>query len=304
MNVNAQVQNSLASMNVVMPRAGAGFEDNKLMIFGEPGSGKTNFLVSLVTQFDEKLLVVSTEQGGGGLSTLANGLAAASCPEKFHTNVFSIDLSDYSQVVDVFLRDVDPKTGKKIPRLYAHYPELRDFRPTVLVWEGMTNFQGTQVNSELLGEKEMELNDNERWAYWGTVKTTTSRVHSDFLSCTDPDYQWHHILTVHEMEDVTRDSNGKVTKVNGVKPEIAGGGARAVYQAYNLILNTMKTRKEDPVTKKVNTTYTYRTQAKGSEDWEKCRGYDLEGAFAADAGKVWGEMNRVRELMLNQKETK
>lgn len=300
MNIDAKVSTALASMNVVMPRAGAGYEDNKLMIFGEPGSGKTNFLVDLIADFDEKLLIVSTEQGGGGLSTLANGLAAKGCSEKFKTNVFSVDLADYSQVLDVFLRDSDPQTGKKVPRLYKHYPELRDFGTTILTWEGMTNFQATLVNSELLGEKEMEMEDKERWAYWGTMKTTTSRVHQDFLSCTDPDHQWHHILTIHEQEDVTRNAKGEVVKVNGVKPEIQGGGARAVYQAYNLIIRTEKTRKEDPVTKKVTSTFTYHTQAKGSEDWEKCRGYDLEASFTANAGKVWAEMNRVRELMLSE----
>lgn len=302
MNVNEQVATALASMSVTMPRAGAGFEDNKLMLFGEPGSGKTRFLADLVTHFDERLLVISTEQGGGGLITVANELEARGEIARFRTNVFSVDLSDYKQVLEIFLRDTDPKTGKKYPRLYNHYPELRDFKPTVLVWEGLTNFQQALVNSELLGEEEMAMEDKERWAYWGTMKTTTSRIHHDFLSCTDPDYQWHHILTIHEMDDVTRDSNGKVIKVLGVKPEIQGGGTRSIYQAYNLIVRTEKTRKEDPVTKKVSTSYMYHTQAKGSEEWEKCRGYDLEGAFTADAGKVWGEMNRVRELMLLNKE--
>lgn len=297
MNIDAKVSTALASMNVVMPRAGAGFDDNKLMIFGEPGSGKSKFLSNLVAIHDEKLLVISTEQGGGGLITVANDLEARGMIDKFRSNVFSIDLADYKQVLEVFLRDTDPKTGKKVPRLYSFYPELREFRPTVLVWEGLTNFQQALVNLELLGEKEMEMEEKERWAYWGTMKTTTFRIHHDFLSCTDPDYQWHHILTIHETEDAERDSKGKVTKVLGVKPEIQGGGTRAIYQAYNLIIRTTKSRKEDVITKDVSTTYEYHTKARATEEWEKCRGYELPGTFPADSALVWKEMNRIREKM-------
>ena len=300
MNIDAKVSAALAKMDAVMPRAGAGFDDNKLMLFGDPGSGKTSFLTDLVDTFDEKLLVISTEQGGGGLITVANELEARGKIEKFHSNVFSIDLADYRQVLEIFLLDPDPDTGKKIPRLYRFYPELREFRPTVLVWEGLTNFQQALVNLELLGEKEMEMEEKERWAYWGTMKTTTFRIHHDFLSCTDPDYQWHHILTIHETEDAERDGKGKVTKVLGVKPEIQGGGTRAIYQAYNLIVRTVKRRIDVPL-KGIETSYEYITKAKATEEWEKCRGYELPPSFPADSARVWNELNRVRDLMQKEK---
>lgn len=271
---------------VPMPLAGEGIGARKLMIFGEIATGKTRGLADLV-EAGERLLVASTEQGGNGLLSLASELKRRGLGTLFSTNVRSVDLKNYKQVFEFFAMDKG-EDGRYHPRLYSHYPEFREWGPTVLVWEGFRNFQISQIDEKILGESGMSLPEGKtaRYDYWAELKKMSLRVHDDFLSCSDPDSPWAHVLTVHEDEDWLHDDKGAKVKLLGIKPAIQGKASESVKEAYDLILRSFIELVPDPPRAKKKV-YKYEViKGRGLE------GY-LETEFPADMGRCWKALGDV-----------
>ena len=294
MNPTQTANKVLASPKATKFLAGEGIEGRKLMVFGDVGSGKTYAFADLVTS-GERLLVVTTEEGGGGMITLANELARRGNGELYRTNVFVVTLYEYKSVLEAFKMVTNKETGKKEPALYKYYPELREFAPTVLVWEGFTNFQTALADEEILGNDEMKIDaaDGGRHGYWGELLKISRRILQDFQSCSDPDHPWDHVMTVHDAEDWEYVDNKK-TKFLGLKPAVMGQAQKNLERAHDVILHLMKVEKKGPSGSSVNYLY----------EATKTRGHELPlGTFPADMKMVWAEMGRTLEAT-KKEETK
>src|SRR5262249_36594749 len=67
----------------------------KIGLYGGAGMGKTYGIVDLVERFGLKVLIVSTDVGGDGLSTVTAELQARGRGDLADTHVFHITLSTY-----------------------------------------------------------------------------------------------------------------------------------------------------------------------------------------------------------------
>lgn len=307
MGVNALISQTLG-VKTAMPRLGAGSQGVKLLIYGPIGSGKTYGLTDLVL-LGERLLVVSTEQGGNGLVSIRNELLKRNKPELYDTHIRSLDLSEYDQVQQAFAKAKDAE-GRLYPALYDIYPELREFQPTTLVWEGLTNFQLQHINNHLLKDHlrvedspkfESSKGGTDKYAYWGAVGRALSKTHQAFITLTDPDMDWNHILTVHDKAEWKRDEKGN--RAPGQKKPIAidlalqGSGDKAVKEAYDLIVLTRKDEVRD-IKQPLNPPsfrHVYQVVGGSNEATVKSRGWDLEPEFDADLGRVWRELQKFKQ---------
>lgn len=289
--VNEKVAKALGVPVDGMPRLGGGSEGRKILLFGPSASGKTFGLVDLIAH-GERLLVISTEQGGNGLDTVRNELARRGTPELFEERVRILDPKTHEQTQRLFSKTkVD---GKYQPQLYFDYPEIKDFRPTTLVWEGLTDFQDTQVHRHLVGDQDIADVYADARHYWGDLGKHTSLMHGDFLNLTDPDYDWNHILTVHEKEVWATDDKGNRVKgaTKPLKITYKLSGSFDPKAAYDLVIRVRRDTKTDlsnPMGAPL-VIHTYQVTAGAEKADVKKRGYDLPDEFPADMVRVWKQV--------------
>lgn len=296
--VNETVTAVLGSKKVAMPRAGGGTAGHKILFFGPINSGKTFALADLIHHCGERLLVVSTEQGGNGLVTVRNELAKRGVPELYEKGIFSIDPVNYEQTRVAFSK-VKGVDGKYYPALYDHYPELREFKPTTLVWEGLSNFQSSHVFNHLLGDSsDIEDVYPDPRKFWGEVGRIMRLAHYDFQTLSDPDYDWNHILTVHDKEEWAKDEKGNrakgATKPLSITFNLAGSAGNDIGSAYDLVIRTRKDEKTNmanPMGAPI-ITHMYQVSAGSEKATVKNRGFNLPDEFPADMVRVWKEVKK------------
>jgi len=245
----------------------------KLALFGQMNAGKTFFLIGPLLE-GERVFVVSTDFGGNGLITLVNELKRIGRPELV-ANLRGLDLNEYDHVTEFW----------KKPLEYA--PTLEEFKPTVIVWEGLSPFQMVIVDEYILShapgaDKSGELRHagfTHTQQDWQGMKRGLMRPLDDFIAFMLPDgSRPHKIATFHESKLDINEQTQKSEKgvyLQGAAKSMAGGG-------FDVILNCFKD--ED---KEGNVVHKYRATGASDKYAVKNRGFALSGVMDADPQKVW-----------------
>lgn len=270
----------------------------KIAAFGESGSGKTYALVPLL-ELGYKIAVINTDFGGNGLVTVRNELIRRD-ERQLLKNIWFADfpVADGYRSVMAFLRDT-----------FGVYPDLTDFNPDWLVWEGFSTFQMAQVDDELT--ESLTIDDEERWTHWAGVRRGTIRALAYFLSARDPrGKRWHKYLTCLEgderevskakkafsgasaglsIEETLKKAAEQAEKkpaggkggTTGARAPLIQGSSQALLPAgFDLVLEMVRLS-DGP-----NMKYTYNsTGVEGIK--AKNRGFGLDPSMSADFGELW-----------------
>lgn len=256
----------------------------KLLIYGVTGSGKTHFLVGLLLA-GERVLVLSTDFGSNGLSTVSNAIKKLGRPELLD-NLLYLDLSDYDQIVE-FLEDPT-----------SFIPDLAAFDPTVGVFEGFTSFNvdiadeyvlslAPSMDTEKSNASGGELREEgllTNLQDWAGIKRATSRAVRKFMSMPHPTgKRFDKIMTTLEAEAKMDKTTGEVQR----GPLIQSRARDLMAPAFDVIIQAYsETDKKD----KTKTAYFYRCHGASDKFVLKTRGYDLEPVEPADPQKFWAKL--------------
>lgn len=219
----------------------------KIMIFGPIGSGKT-YAFGQLALAGYKVAIITTDIGDTGHVTIKAQLKKTGKPE-LGKNVMVIPLEGYDEV-SKFLRNP-----------YVYVPELEEFDPDFLGWDGFSGFQQIDL-SEYVGDMQGANKDKERGDFrdsglvlesqdWGAIRNATIRKGNEFLSAKKPNGKpLHKILTCHETViskyiDPTKPLAG-TNYVESYKPMLQGAGGQLLMGGFDLIIRTkVVTKKGD-----------------------------------------------------------
>jgi hypothetical protein len=242
----------------------------KVLLYGHIGTGKTEALSGLLLN-GERLAVITTDFGGNGMRTITERMKQLGRQELLD-NVYGVDLTEYLHVTE-FLKD--PK---------SFLPDLDSFDPTVLVWEGFSNFQLTLLDEYILSfesaESDAALRSEGLFATrqdWAGMKRGTMRALNAFLNLHGPNRTWHKFVTCHEAKPAMEEATKKIQSsalLQGAAQTMIGG-------AFDLVIQTFI--KENAAGKPE---YFYRLQP-GEKATAKVRGFKVEPVEAANMENLW-----------------
>lgn len=254
----------------------------KIGVYGPSGSGKTYGIVDLITEFNLKVLIVSTDVGGDGLNSVTAELKARGRQDLAETNVFHITLAEYEDFVEF--------TEK--PQLF--FPEVYDVDIDFIMWDGFSGFQQYQISEYVEGldtiyDKEGKLITNK---YWGEIRNATNKNLNRLLYMHNKKTGklWHKYVTmlIDDRADETalaRASNEAERQklVKDVKvPFIQGSAAKLIEPAFDFFAQTGT--KKNPDTKKLE--FIYKVQPTEKQK-AKVRGVAFEPVIPGNMGTVW-----------------
>lgn len=261
----------------------------KIMVFGPVGGGKTDLLAQLVLDCGLKVASLTTDMGDTGHLTVKTRLVKAGRKDLFK-NYCVVPLDGWGEM-SAFLRDP-----------WKYDPNLAEFLPDVLAWDGFSTFQQVDV-SEYVGDMAPKNQNTDRGDFresglvleqqdWGAIRNATIRVGDNFLTIRRPDGKpLHKIITCHEAiaykpKDPDKPNAGNIV-VESYKPLLQGAGGQLLLGGFDLIMRaSVNTRKTDagPVKEFVYTTA-------GSHNLvAKNRGFDLRDEEPANMKYVWGKI--------------
>ena len=215
-------------------------EDNdevyiKLMLFGNPGSGKT-YLVRALLELGYRVLVITTDVGGNGLNAVVIPMRLDGTWERFRKNLRAVDLEGYENV----------KSFMNNPQ--ESIPDLYEWDPDFVVWDGMSGWQQIDV-SQYVGDMTPESKKGVSEAResglqfeqqdWGQIRNATIRGLDDFCGMRNRKTGriWHKVVTCHEsVKSKGAASGGGFTE--GKEPLLQGAGGRLAQGAFDIILRT------------------------------------------------------------------
>lgn len=249
----------------------------KLLFFGQSGSGKTYVIVELL-RLGVKVLLLSSDLGGSGTETVINA-ALNQYPELLDENGTFSNLKE-------FIADSYDDVEKFITKPEEACPDIWEFNPDVIFWDGFSNFQ-----TSLLLEKVLDLTNHKRddaisdarkegfqaeAADWGMVKTRTYSFLNAFGAIHNPFTKKVPIKIVTCMMEAKLKGTGNITEGSKVTetraPKVVGDARIGLPGFFSMIIQTKVTalNGEDKGKRK----YTYVTQ--GHEGLNsKNRGFDV-----------------------------
>lgn len=205
----------------------------KALIFGNSGSGKT-YIIRALLELGFKVLVLSTDLGGDGLNSIIIPMRNDGTWAQFKNNLRSVEIEGYDEVANFLAR---PE---------SLVPDIYDWDPDFLFWDGMTGWQindvGEKVGDYSVGDKAsaaeqdgLQLNQQK----WGQIQRATYRGLSDFCAMRNQKTGkiWHKIATCLEtIKSKGAGSGGGF--VEGREPYLQGAGGRMAMAAFDLIVRT------------------------------------------------------------------
>lgn len=254
----------------------------KLMLFGNPGTGKT-YLVKSLLELGFKVLVATTDVGGDGLNSIIIPMRAQGTWDKFKANLRSVELSGYESVKSFFTNPEETMD------------DIYDWDPDFIFWDGLSGWQQIDV-STYVGDMTPERAGNKtvsdaresglqfEQADWGQVRNATVRGADDFASMRNKktNRMWHKVATCHESVKSKGAAAGGGF-VEGKEPLLQGAGGRIILGAFDIVLRTTVT--SDPLDEDGSKRqYKYILQPHQNLA-AKVRGFSLPPSMAAD-GKV------------------
>lgn len=256
------------------------------MLFGPYGSGKTHSIIGLLLR-GLKVVVISTDVGGSGLLTVKVPLRRMG-----RTDL----LANLREVL--LYSDEEIKEFCTSPTIY--FPDIYDFNPDVLVWEGFSAWQQVEL-SEKIGNMPVESKHNElslsvaeglrfETPQWGMLRNATFRGMDKFCSMHDPRTGkiWHKVVTCQEgvkSKPKVEGSNTVGGLIDTYEPLLQGAGGVLISGAFDLII---RTKEKKGVDEKGNPATEYIYQIRSENARQKVRGIDLPAVMPADMYKLWG----------------
>src|SRR5262249_14955160 len=148
----------------------------KICLYGDYGSGKTFALADLAEKHGLKMVVLTTDIGGDGLSTVVAELKDRGRLDLIDTNFIHVTLESYDQVSEFIDK----------PELYI--PEIYDFDPDMIVWDGFSNFQKLYVSDAVESDPEVidRNGDIITLKYWGKIQSVSTKTLHRFLTKHNP----------------------------------------------------------------------------------------------------------------------
>lgn len=270
----------------------------RILFFGELGSGKTFCIVALL-QMGYKVLVISTDAGGSGLSTV-----------KLHLN--NNNLSHLLEgLYEVVLNDNEEvQAFMDYPELF--FPDIFDVGIDFLFWDGFSNWQQVYL-SEDIGKMPLERSGGKELGaavesglffeqgQWGMMRNGTVRTIDHFCSMNNrkTGQVWHKIVTAQESIKTKPLAEGGGF-IETKEPLLQGSGGILTGAAFDLIIRTKRSKVmngSDLVEK-----FLYQIKAENKRD--KNRGFQLPNSMEADMTKLWGEISRQLGLEKKAVDTK
>jgi hypothetical protein len=244
----------------------------KLALYSHTGQGKT-FMLNGMVQNGERVCVMSTDFGTNGLASVKNELKRLGKTDLLG-NIRGIDLNDYEDIESFWLN----------PQEFM--PDLAEFRPTVMCWDGFSSFNVDIVDEYVLKHAPGAENAGElRYSGlthtqqdWAGTKRGTVRTLRKFLGCQIPGVPpMAKYLTCLEAAKADLDQlTGKPQK----HPLIQGSARGLFGPAFDIILQAYSEEKDGGVK------YFYRCS--GDEKYlVKSRGYPLRPVEDADPYRIW-----------------
>jgi hypothetical protein len=214
-----------------------------VLIYGPQGSGKTYTLVEML-RAGERILLMSTDLGGSGASTIQNVLRTEN--NELLENIREVVLVTHEEV-EAFLAEVPA--------------EIWEFNPTVIVWDGFSNYQ-TNMVLDAVGDMKDHKNTvtdarDEGAAFdqqdWGIVKRLSARSIQAFLALHNPVTRQFPVRVVTCWQEVNTKTLNGITTVTPVKrPMLVGQLKYGLGAGFGLVVLTKLTRDE-----KGNKKYSY-----------------------------------------------
>jgi len=204
--------------------------------------------------------------------------------------------------VDIEIRDY-ATTMKFLEKPESIWPEIYDFDPDIIFWDGFGAFQQIElmeyVGDMSGGKKSTEQRESGlqlEQRDWGLVKQATIRMLDRFCSLHNPKTGkvWHKILTAHEA--IKSVSNGDASVLTETKePLLSGAGGVLSKGAFDLILKTsVRKAKSGEEGDSGGRVFEYVTA--GHQNLAaKNRGFDLPPVVPGDGGALSSSLSRVTE---------
>jgi hypothetical protein len=257
----------------------------KLCLYGDYGTGKTYSICDLVELFGQKILVLTTDIGGDGLGTVVAELRRRGRVDLLDTHVFHVTLDTYEQFVE-FIED---------PTKY--FPEIYDVGIDMLVWDGFSGFQQSQIVDyvESLPEVYDQQGNVITLKYWGAIKSCTLKNLNRFLYLQDKKNGklWHKLVTclvndVGKEEDLAAASNEKErlkVRKDVKAPLVQGSAAKLIGPAFDVFFQTA-TRSVRDENNQRRTEFIFKTVPTDKQK-AKLRGPAFDPIIPAHMGEVW-----------------
>jgi hypothetical protein len=238
---------------------------SKTGVFGPLGSGKSMFLLGPLLA-GEKVFGMSTDFGGNGLRSVANGLKELGRPELVD-NLMNVDISEYRDAIDLLGSPEE------------FFPGLVEFDPTVFFWEGFSTFNNDLLDEETEVNKDMHgLGEGDKYAHWYDVKRATLRAMRKFFGLRLPNgKRLHKIMTFVEAKADVND----LTNVTEKAPMIQGSAKDLIAGGFDVVLNCYCEEKDGKFS------YFYRCKGASGKYAVKNRGFKLQPIEAAEPERIW-----------------
>lgn len=255
----------------------------KIGLYGDYGTGKTFALIALLLA-GLKILVVSTDIGGDGLSTVIAELKALGRLDLLK-NIFNVTMETYEQMVDF----------EEKPELF--FPEIYEWDPDVIAWDGFSGFQQNQVTEYVDNDESVYDREGKQITlkYWGQVKQATRKNLNRFLSMHNKKTGklWHKFVTMlvddkaaDEALAAATDEKERLKLRKDVKaPLIAGAAAKLIGPAFDFFALTGTRRVDGPDGTKV-TQFVYKV-VPNDKLKAKVRGVKFDPIIPGDMTEVW-----------------
>jgi hypothetical protein len=203
----------------------------KILLFGHTGTGKTYSIVGLL-KAGLKIIVISTDLGGSGLSSVYNELKSQQRLDLWE-NIINIDFPDYDSLAD-FLRNPQETL-----------PDFFDFDPDMLVWDGFSGYQQIHIQDKILNDIAPNTKNSSEgrteglWAEqqdWGMIRNATVRGLGNFLKL----HNWktgkalHKLMTCLESKPTADKLSGDVVRA----PYVQGSAAALMGPSFDIIIET------------------------------------------------------------------
>lgn len=266
----------------------------RIFLYGPSGSGKSYFAKELLAR-GFRIVFLSTDIGG-------SGMAAVEGPLRREGKLSALDNG-----VDIEIRDY-ATTMKFLEKPESIWPEIYDFDPDIIFWDGFGAFQQIElmeyVGDMSGGKKSTEQRESGlqlEQRDWGLVKQATIRMLDRFCSLHNPKTGkvWHKILTAHEA--IKSVSNGDASVLTETKePLLSGAGGVLSKGAFDLILKTsVRKAKSGEEGDSGGRVFEYVTA--GHQNLAaKNRGFDLPPVVPGDGGALFTTLLEQRGLTKDQ----